>query len=256
MRTIAHISDLHFGAIRGDLVCNLRDALLDLSPNIVAVSGDLTQRARRWQFVQAAAFLASLPFPLLTVPGNHDMPLYNLYRRWTKPLAGYRRAVGELPTFYEDGEMALVGMDTTKPFGWKEGRFSRRRFAHLASILDRIPEHDVRIVVAHHPLPGHKLATLTRTHPVDMVLTGHHHIGRHALVETAGTPGCLTIHAGTAVSRRLRGQTNSFNLLRVERNAVEVDLMLWEGGRFELESSNRFVRVRGGWRSSGDGSVA
>ncbi|MFW5733967.1 MAG: metallophosphoesterase family protein, partial [Oceanidesulfovibrio sp.] len=161
MRIIAHISDLHFGAVRGDIVASLRNALIDAAPHVVAVSGDLTQRARSKQFAEATSFLASLPFPLLTVPGNHDIPLYNIYHRWTNPLAGYRRAVGDVATFYEDGEVALVGLDTTKPFGWKEGRFSKRRFGRLATILERIPESAVRIVVAHHPLPGYKLVRLS-----------------------------------------------------------------------------------------------
>lgn len=249
MRIIAHISDLHFGAVRGDLVRNLREALLEHAPHVVAVSGDLTQRARTRQFAEATSFLASLPFPLLTVPGNHDIPLYNIYRRWTKPLAGYRHAVGDAATFYENGEVALVGLDTTKPFGWKEGRFSKRRLGRLATILERIPESDIRIVVAHHPLPSHKLAALTRTHRIDMVLTGHHHVGRHDVVaEILGTSSCLTIHAGTAVSHRLRGQDNSFNLLRVDRNQVDLELMLWQNGRFEAVEKHRFVRKRGEWR--------
>src|SRR5436190_8754647 len=93
VRTIAHLSDLHFGRVAPETLSPLRDAVASLRPDLVAVSGDLTQRARKRQFQQARDFLDSLPGPQVVVPGNHDVPLYNVLARWLWPLENYRRHI-------------------------------------------------------------------------------------------------------------------------------------------------------------------
>ena len=93
MRTIVHLSDIHFGRVDPRLVAPLVDAVRAAAPDLVAVSGDLTQRARRRQFEQARAFLDKLPPPILAVPGNHDVPLFNLPARFLDPFGGYRRHI-------------------------------------------------------------------------------------------------------------------------------------------------------------------
>ena len=95
MRTVVHLSDLHFGAADPAVVTGLLDCVARLQPHVVAVSGDLTQRARRGQFRRARAFLDALPQPQVVVPGNHDVPLYNLLLRFGDPLRGYRRYITE-----------------------------------------------------------------------------------------------------------------------------------------------------------------
>src|SRR5215213_12041328 len=105
MRTLVHISDLHFGRLDPRTVPALRDAILASRPDILVVSGDLTQRARNAQFASARRFLDSLPVPRVVVPGNHDVPLYNLMARWLWPLAAYRRHIeDDIEPFYADGE--------------------------------------------------------------------------------------------------------------------------------------------------------
>ena len=81
MRTIVQLSDLHFGRLLPETVEPCLEAVRTLEPNLVVISGDLTQRARKWQYAQAKSFLAALPRPQLILPGNHDVPAYNLYRR-------------------------------------------------------------------------------------------------------------------------------------------------------------------------------
>ena len=85
MRTIVHLSDIHFGRVDPRVVAPLLRAIDMMAPSLVTVSGDLTQRARRSQFRQARAFLDQIPFPTLVVPGNHDVPLYNVAARFTNP---------------------------------------------------------------------------------------------------------------------------------------------------------------------------
>ena len=95
MRTLVHLSDLHFGRVDERLLEPLARRVHALAPDVVAVSGDLTQRARTAQFRAARRFLDTLPQPLLVVPGNHDVPLYNLWQRFLHPLAKYRRYISE-----------------------------------------------------------------------------------------------------------------------------------------------------------------
>src|SRR5262245_50561815 len=105
MRTIVHLSDLHFGATRDEAIAPLAMVVATLQPDLVAVSGDLTQRARPWQFIAAREFLERLPCAKVIVPGNHDVPLYNLYERFRHSLANYGRYIStDLEPFYLDQE--------------------------------------------------------------------------------------------------------------------------------------------------------
>src|SRR6185295_4473790 len=103
MRTIVHLSDIHFGRVDARLLAPLVRLVREIAPDLVAVSGDLTQRARRRQFQQARAFLDQLPAPQLVVPGNHDVPLFNVAARFADPYGGYRRYISQdLEPVYEE----------------------------------------------------------------------------------------------------------------------------------------------------------
>ncbi|MES2900668.1 MAG: metallophosphoesterase, partial [Pseudomonadota bacterium] len=91
MRTLVHLSDLHFGKVDETLLAPLRELIIRLAPDVLVVSGDLTQRAKSEQFEQARAYLDTLPCPQIIVPGNHDISLYNVFRRFLQPLTRYKR---------------------------------------------------------------------------------------------------------------------------------------------------------------------
>ena len=111
MRTIAHLSDLHFGREDPRAVDALARDLDELAPSLVAVSGDLTQRARAREFEKARDFLTGLAGPVLVVPGNHDVPLFDVVRRFVSPLGRYRAFVAEdLEPVHEDEELVVVGI--------------------------------------------------------------------------------------------------------------------------------------------------
>src|SRR5687767_1345106 len=111
MRIIAHVSDLHFGRTDAALVTGLHAALTNLSPTLVVISGDFTQRARDREFVQARAFLEQLSAPWLAVPGNHDIRLYDLYGRFIRPLQGYKRYISpNVEPLYSDAELTVVSV--------------------------------------------------------------------------------------------------------------------------------------------------
>jgi len=93
MRTIVHISDIHFGEIDYAVVKRLKEKIGEINPHLTVVSGDLTQRAKSAQFVEARAFLDALPKPQIVVPGNHDVPLHNVYDRFLHPLDKYKKFI-------------------------------------------------------------------------------------------------------------------------------------------------------------------
>src|ERR1700736_241441 len=107
MRTIVHLSDIHFGRTDHATIAPLIEAVTGMRPDLVAVSGDLTQRARTVEFRDARAFLDTLPKPLIVVPGNHDVPLHNLYARFVQKLEKYQRFISrDLEPSYVDEEIA------------------------------------------------------------------------------------------------------------------------------------------------------
>src|SRR4030095_274047 len=132
MRTIVHLSDLHFGRIDPAVVAPLIETIRQIKPDLVAVSGDLTQRARSHQFEEARAFLDELPKPQIVVPGNHDVPLHNVFARFLEPLTKYRRYItDDLQPVYEDEEVAIVGVNTARSLVFKGGRINESQVSRL-----------------------------------------------------------------------------------------------------------------------------
>jgi len=266
MRTLVHISDLHFGRLDPRTVPALREAIVASRPNILVVSGDLTQRARNAQFASARRFLDSLPVPRVVVPGNHDVPLYNLMARWLWPLAAYRRHIGDnVEPFYADGEIAILGVNTARSFTFKNGRINQGQILRGCARLDSCGSGVTRVVVTHHPfdLPGTAnndevvgrasmaIQEFARCR-VDMILSGHLHFS-HA----SPTPVCygdtgytaLLVQAGTATSSRRREELNSFNLIRIDRPLAAVERRSWDNQRRDVTviNTDRFRLTPAGW---------
>ena len=125
MRTIVHLSDLHFGRVDYAVVEPLVQTVAELAPDVLAVSGDLTQRARSEEFKEAREFLDTLPSPQIIVPGNHDVPLYNVFKRFLQPLDKYKRYItGDLEPFHADAEIAIMGINTARSLTIKDGRIN------------------------------------------------------------------------------------------------------------------------------------
>ena len=128
MRTLAHISDLHFGTEIPAAVNGILAALAEIRPNLVVVSGDFTQRARDWQFAEAQRFLDQIQAPKLIVPGNHDIPLFNIWDRFFNPTERYRRFISpDLAPIFQDGEMIVLGINTARSLTRKNGRVSHQQ---------------------------------------------------------------------------------------------------------------------------------
>ena len=266
MRRIAHLSDLHFGAAIPEIVEALIAAIARLQPHVVAVSGDLTQRARRAQFRDARAFLDALPAPQVIVPGNHDVPLYNVLARFGDPLGGFRRHITDdaYPSF-RDSEIAVIGANTTRSFTIKDGGLRPADVRQLSNVLDEVGPNAVRIVVCHHPFdppanrgrwtapaPDAEAVNTLVARGADIFLTGHLHltyIGHTATRYQVSGRSAIVVEAGTATSFRGRGEANSFNLLWVDGDRVTVERHDWDAqaARFTAAAADEFVRSETGW---------
>jgi len=266
MRSIVHLSDIHFGRVNERLVEPLIEAINDLNPDLVAVSGDLTQRARSHQFKEARAFLDRLPSPQIVVPGNHDVPLHNVWSRFRKPLRKYRRFItSDLRPFYQDDMMAVFGVNTARSLTIKGGRINREQVTAMRDIFCALDDDVVRIVVSHHPfdLPeGHDERDLVGRARMamealadcgaDVFLAGHLHLSHtthSARRYRIRGHSALIVQAGTAISTRGRGQENSFNVLRIKKPSIAVERFEWHRGdeRFASASVEHFRHTPDGW---------
>jgi 3',5'-cyclic AMP phosphodiesterase CpdA len=270
MRVIAHLSDLHFGRIDYDVLDPLRRCVGELRPHVVVVSGDLTQRARPEQFREARTFLESLPQPQVVVPGNHDVPLYNVFRRFVNPLAAYRSIISDdLEPAFVDDAIAVVGVNTARSLTFKGGRISAEQVERVRARLCELDERITRIVVTHHPfdLPEHweqdqivRRAALAMEMfsrcGADILLAGHLHLSHAGATTARSTPGgysALLVQAGTATSVRGRGENNSFNVLRVVPREVRVERYAWDPaiGEFSIYTTEVFRHTPAGWKAFG-----
>jgi 3',5'-cyclic AMP phosphodiesterase CpdA len=275
MRTLVHLSDLHFGRVDPELLDPLRELVHRIAPTVVVVSGDLTQRAKSEQFEEAKAWLDTLPGPQIIVPGNHDISLYNVFRRFVLPLERFKRHITEdLDPVYIDDEVAVLGVNTARSLTWKDGRVNKEQVAKIRETLAGLPPEVVRVVVTHHPfdLPdGAKEDDLVdRAHMamdvfaecgVDLLMAGHLHQSHAGNTEARykiSEYAALVVQAGTATSTRGRGEVNSFNVIRTEREKIEVDRYGWDSvhKQFQLLATEKFMRSGNIWAEVNQGLLA
>lgn len=233
MSLLLQLSDPHFGTERPRVAEALRAFAEAVAPDLIVVSGDVTQRARPAEFAAAADFLARLPAcPRLVVPGNHDLPLFDLWSRLWAPHGGFRRCFGHerMPVLALPGLLA-VGVDSTRRWRHKQGALASVQIEAVSRRLRRARPGQLRVVVVHHPLDvatradeadiprgAREAVTAWALAGADLVLSGHVHAPLcRPLAERYGpvARGCWTARAGTATSRRLRGgHPNSVNVIR------------------------------------------
>jgi 3',5'-cyclic AMP phosphodiesterase CpdA len=264
MARIAHLSDVHFGANDPKIVRETEAWLQEQQPDLVIISGDFTQRARREQFREASAWLNRLRaagHTLLSVPGNHDVPLYDLARRFGAPLRRYKRYISnDLCPWFENDEVAVLGINTARSLTIKSGRINREQMAMIEQRFAAVDPAKTRILVTHHPLYAmpigdggelseavgrqeDALAAVCRA-GVHVALAGHFHRtyaeSARKMVERAG--GALVIQAGTATSVRLRNnELQSFNWIHAHHNNdIELQVVAWDGSRFRRGNHVRF----------------
>jgi 3',5'-cyclic AMP phosphodiesterase CpdA len=262
MNTIAHLSDLHFGREVSAVVEGLLDSLNELKPDLVIISGDLTQRAKNSEFKKAVSFLEQLPFPYLIVPGNHDMAMYNLAERFFYPWKKWQRYIGpDMYPIVRQAGLTAMGINTARRTGWhldwSRGSINEEQIRTIEVSMKNEASDSLRLLVAHHPfwlpkkferrhvIDGRDTALQSLNKAgIDIILSGHIHIAYSKIME-----GVLISHTGTTFSNRLMADTpNSYNVIRGNWESVVIELMGWGGKAFSLLSEQRFSRGATGWQ--------
>ena len=265
VRSIYHISDIHFGPPHLPRVAEGVLRLIDeRGPDLVVVSGDLTQRAKPKQFRAAREFVDRIPVPTVTVPGNHDVPLYRFWERIFDPFGAYRRHFSpELEPTYRDDELLVVGINTAFNWTWKDGRITLGRLLEVGRLLEEVPGSVFKVVVAHHHLiPPPNFGTqrvlanafeaidLFSSAGVDLILSGHLHqayIGNSEEFYPKGRPPVVILHSGTTTSNRGRmgeRERNTCNWIEVVDDSMKVSHLSWhpELDRFAEHSRHLYPR--------------
>ncbi len=265
LRQILHVSDLHFGPPHLPAVARGLEALIaDRRPDLVVISGDLTQRAKPHQFREARHFVDRLPVPCVAVPGNHDVPLYRVWERALVPFGAYRKHFDrDLEPVWSDPELQVVGLNTAYNWTFKNGHVSRRQLSRLAERLAAGAPGALRVVVAHHhliappefskhkPVAGsRRIVDALTAAGADVILSGHLHLTYRASSEDFhpfGRRGALILHSGTTTSNRRRHSErdqNTCNWLRIDAEAIEVSHLRWQPASesFAVEGTHRHRR--------------
>lgn len=256
MMRILHLSDLHFGTEDPDVMHALLQLGSQLQPSLYLLSGDITQRARRSQFAAAGTFVQQLGAPLLAVPGNHDLPLFNLPARLLNPYGNYRRVFGEeLEPLFETPALLVIGVNTTRPARHKDGEVSPAQIDRVTQHLRMAPAAQLRVVMLHHPVRAVEESDVSnlligREQAVpawvdagmDLLLAGHIHLPYQVpLPSSDSRRRAWAIQAGTGISRRVRGATpNSVNLIDYQPGSPRrCRIARWD----YAQAGQRFVEV-------------
>jgi 3',5'-cyclic AMP phosphodiesterase CpdA len=264
MRTVVHLSDLHFGKINTASLEPAAEAIRTINPDILAVSGDLTQHAHRHEFEKAVDFFAKLPGHRIVVPGNHDMAFLNPWRRVRQRLKLFRQMISEeSEPFYSDSEVVVLGLNTARVTHLRDGRIRPWQVRHIEDRMSCAATDVIRVLVTHHPfdLPevyadkeivGHGREFIPRVVKcIDVMLAGHMHIshsGPTALRYQIAGQSAIFVQAGTALSTRGRGEANSFQVIRTAASAIETTQYVFDGTAFRPRDARLFRRENGAWR--------
>ncbi|MGN6486730.1 MAG: metallophosphoesterase family protein [Devosia sp.] len=268
---ICHLSDLHFGHHDTRIADALAADVIAAAPDLVVVSGDFTQWGTEAEFRAARAFLDELKLPVFAVPGNHDVPARNLVRRFLDPYGSYRRHIAPaLEPLLELDDVVLAGIKTSRraraELNWAHGSISHGQLRQLQRRLSNSKPDALRIVVAHHPLmqpEGEVLKPMRLVRRADvalrtfaalgvrLVLSGHFHLSytrNHGLAvaksETTGlarsaAAPILVAQAGSAVSTRLRGAANGYNVIDIAGGQIALAVREWDGSRWSVVERDR-----------------
>lgn len=245
---IMHLSDLHFGRIDQSVLSNLKN-FLEKNKDLIdlyIVTGDLTQRARSHEFLAAREFLKILEKPLFLVPGNHDIPLYNLYQRLFSPYKKFLKFFQpHSQNFYEDEQVAVFGLWSTNSLTVSKGKIKDRDLEAMKSKFQHIPDNKIRIIASHHPIFSETEPMSRKIHEQilnlkpHLVLSGHEHSAqvRHVSQDSL-LPICIS--SGTSTSTRLRTQSNGFNMITVDEGKLSVDLYQYDFEKNEFGVGEQF----------------
>ncbi len=233
---IFHLSDIHFGLVDQSAIAWAKAEIARLKPDAVAITGDLTMRARHREFDAATAWINSLDVPVTVEVGNHDMPYFNLFERFTDPYRRFRGMKDKVEAEIDLPGLAIVSLNTAPRaqwrWPWSYGYVTDHQLAKALKAIDTLPPGTKIVVACHHPLVeagtrgkaltkggDHALAEFAKRNVV-AVLSGHVHDAFDMIAKTPNGP-IRMIGAGT-LSQRVRSTPPSFNELHWDGNDFEV----------------------------------
>jgi 3',5'-cyclic AMP phosphodiesterase CpdA len=251
---LVHVSDLHFGAVSPLLPDALKSAILAAKPEVLVVSGDLTQRGRASEFQEARSFLDSIPLPQLVVPGNHDVPRWwLLWERFRRPWSHYRKFIQtDLEPVWTSPDLFIVGANSARVAGWhpdwSRGKLTRHQMDRLVRLGTQAEADALRVLVVHHPPAappqGIKRHLIGRQREfsesvnragVDLVLAGHFHISYAQTLPLTGgesSRNCVLSAVSTATSHRLKGEPNGFHVIEGDSHGIVIQPWIWNGTEY------------------------
>ncbi|HRD68831.1 MAG TPA: metallophosphoesterase [Legionella sp.] len=240
---IVHISDLHFGMEDQVIVDSFIADLALIQAHLIIISGDVTQRALEEQYVQFQHFLKRLNVPYVVVPGNHDIPLYNPWKRFTHPFKNYKKYVSnQLGSTFKNDEVTILGVNSATPYKLKDGVLSQRTIGRIKNYFKQDSgafnivffHHNLNYFSGmHHPLNNaEEFIAYLKDSPIHMVCTGHLHYATLKLV--AKNEGhCAILHGGSLCCERTNDGKNSFYLIDVDGLNYTVDWRVFRENGFE-----------------------
>ncbi len=250
MGCIVQLSDIHFGAENKAAVAAATAYCQAEQPDLVLITGDITQQGYRREFEAAADWLSELPDPVFVIVGNHDVPYWSLSDRLLHPWRLFEQTTGHPAhdhQFVGDGFM-VRGVTTARGWqarpNWSKGVIDLEQTQRAAQALMASGPSALRILACHHPLVemigapmtgevkrGHEAAQIFAEAGVDLIMTGHVHVP-FALPIGVGATGCYAVGCGT-LSERERGFPPSFNVVTWDDASITVTAMGWVGSGFE-----------------------
>jgi 3',5'-cyclic AMP phosphodiesterase CpdA len=261
---LLHISDLHAGSVEETAVEPSLERLISrVSPELIAVTGDLAHRGRRREHERAAGFLRGLGRPLLVVPGNHDIP-YTFPARFTRPWAEFVRQWETVEPVFRSEGLFVVGLNSVRPWRHQSGGIRKSQIAGARTLLAEAPEGALRVVCLHHHLIG--APWRSRKRPVsrrsevlaglvdagaELILAGHIHQAavseRHEFeVEHDGLRGVtVSVAPGLGQPRpNRRGEARGLHVYEASVDSLVVETYVWREDDWGLTAARRFPRGR------------
>jgi 3',5'-cyclic AMP phosphodiesterase CpdA len=231
-----HISDIHFGLEDDRALDWVVQEIAEKRPVAIAITGDLTMRARHREFAAACHWIRSLDVPVTVQVGNHDLPYFNLIERFTAPYRRFRAIQSLVEREIELPGLAIVPLKTVRRWQprwpWSHGWVTDEALARTLTAIDALPPGTRVLVACHHPLVeagtrgkawtmggDRALAELAKRN-VLATLSGHVHDAFDIVSQTPHGPVRM-IGAGT-LSQRIRSTPQSFNEIVWDGEAIDV----------------------------------
>jgi len=252
MKRILHLSDLHVGTEWPNSLVLLAEDIQKNHPDLILISGDLTQRARPSEYKKIHAFLKSIHHqPILCVPGNHDIALYNVIERFFYPFYRYNKWIKKhFLQYFVDDDLAILGINSVTPFKPMGGFVTEEQLTLVRNFFSCQAEHKIKIIVMHHNLisserhkiinDAEKIITVFAQSHVNLVISGHIH---YACIEQVKrgyiTRPLYVVTAGTAISTRT-SEPNSYNIIDFEDHAFKLSVREFDLKQFTTKKETQF----------------